>query len=72
MSKYTSPIFRRKEAYLSNIVPAYKEIGAVQRFASSHLRLWKSMVNKLGSLVSDDAIRKLEDNVWFSATTTPF
>ena len=72
-SKYTSPIFQRKEAYLSNSVPAHEEIRAVWRFADSHSRLWNSMVNKLVFLVSGDTIRfQIRRTSRDSTMITPF
>lgn len=56
MLKYTSHVFRKMEAYLSNSMPQYHEIDAVLHFAATHPRLHRAMVKKLTTTVRDEAL----------------
>lgn len=56
MTKYTSHVFKKMEAYISNTLLPYEEISAVCRFGASHPRLYNRMVNCLTVMVREESI----------------
>ncbi|KAJ4374530.1 hypothetical protein N0V86_007399 [Didymella sp. IMI 355093] len=56
MTKYTRHVFRRMEAYISNILLRYDDIDAVCHFGASHPRLYNRMVDRLTVMVREEAI----------------